>query len=523
MDLYEAKEHNIKAYKKSLELIKNSRAFRYYYFKDNFYSFALYYFSDYFKYPSADFHKQWCKDLQWEKNNFIIWARWIWKSVFIVIYMVWLIVYSKRHFILFYSYEAKGASGKLFDLVVHLQTNQRLIQDFGQLYNTKRKKEEAEKKTVWEFITSHGEVQDRVKVKSMSMWETARWLLYKQYRPDCIILDDIDNILSVKNPDVIDKNYDFLKWEVFGALDIDYKIVWLWNVISADGLVPRHKRDIDWNEKWTLSEVPIMKDNEIIWDRYVHTDEEAQEWLDRGVRKVSLESIKREQGENFKPNYLLIPHISSWNPVFNHDILQSIVSIKWTSDTKYNGLVYYKDPSPDLIWGVDTALWWENGDYSTITIRNYNLELVASYRGKIPPDKLSEIIKYLVDKWYEGLIWIENNNTWISTIDNLKNEYRYSRLLYSQKSIDNITNRPTNRYGFNTNAKSKVLIIEKLRSMIENRELTEFDEHSIQDLLNYYYDSKLSTNALKGAYDDCVISNAICLHMYNQPRQYIFA
>jgi len=48
----------------------------------------------------------------------------------------------------------------------------------------------------------------------MSMGITARWLLYWNkewaYRPDLLILDDIDILESVRNPEIIDKNEEFL-------------------------------------------------------------------------------------------------------------------------------------------------------------------------------------------------------------------------------------------------------------------------------------------------------------------------
>lgn len=51
------------------------------------------------------------------------------------------------------------------------------------------------------------------------------------------------------------------------------------------------------------------------------------------------------------------------------------------------------------------------GDYATITIRDRERKLYATYRGHIAPDQICEIIDWLREQGYKGKIGIENNNT----------------------------------------------------------------------------------------------------------------
>ena len=517
MNLYEIKSKDINKYKEVKRKIYEDKAFRKKYFEKNFHSFCLFYFSHYFTSKWADFHKEWCKEFEWNKDMFLIAFRESAKTVFTILYIIWVIAYKKRNFILFYSYERKVSASRLFDIIVNLQTSDRFKNDFWEMFPANWKKtEELQKKSVWEFITTN-----KIKLKAMSMSETSRWLLYMNSRPDLLILDDIDNTRSVRNPEMIDKNEDFLTWEVYGWLDWDARIIWLWNIISNDWLVPRNRRNVENDDKWYLSFKPIIENWKIVWDRFVETDKEKEEWSKRWIQKISLEDKKRKQKENYDPNFLLIPNVIIWNPVFDHNILKELPSIEWKQDRRYKWLVFYKEPTERLFWGVDTSWWGADWDYSTIIIRNENLDLVARFKEKIAPDLLADVIIYIIEKGYKWLIWIESNNTGISTILKIR-QSKYRNLLYVEKAIDKITAKPTQKFWFNTNAKSKPLIINLLEEYLREWVVDEFDEDSKMDMFNYYYDEKWSTNALKGSHDDLVIANAICLFMHNQPKKIIF-
>jgi len=57
---------------------------------------------------------------------------------------------------MYYCYDKKKANARLYDIVVQLQTNRKLIIDFGNLFpNTSNKQEETQKKSVSEFITAN--------------------------------------------------------------------------------------------------------------------------------------------------------------------------------------------------------------------------------------------------------------------------------------------------------------------------------------------------------------------------------
>lgn len=64
--------------------------------------------------------------------------------------------WGERKYVNVDSYDKNNAESILFDVVTELQTNQQLIQEFGQLYNAPRTKEQAALKRISNFITNNG-------------------------------------------------------------------------------------------------------------------------------------------------------------------------------------------------------------------------------------------------------------------------------------------------------------------------------------------------------------------------------
>ena len=492
-----------KKFKQALQLLEKwNKADRVNFFKkkdpSRFLLWWFYYYRNEFVTKLADFHYEWIEALFTWNNVFIEGFRWSIKTTIIIAYETYEISNWFCKFVNWQSFDDSASTRNTTNIALKL-LNPLLVNDYWKILAlTWWNKEDLQKKSVWNFDTTNW-----IKVMATSLWQKLRWAVSKNARPDRLIIDDIDVNDSVRNPELIDKNYTKLTWETFWALTKEGKsqIIFLWNTIWADWIVPRFRKEKASSKWWILFHQPLMKWWEVVWDFF---------------KPETIEKIKADEWElAFNQNYLLIPLISNWNPVFQQEKFTNIKELQYKTDTRYKELRIYKKPETNIFWGVDTALWGEWWDYSVISIRNQNLELIATYKAKIAPDLLDDVINYIVWLWYRGLIWIENNNTWIATITKAKERPRAS-LLYREKQIDKITARPVKKFWFNTNAKSKHLIINNLEEYIRKDLITEFDERSINDYINYYYDEKGSTNALKGSHDDFVIADAICLFMTSQ-------
>jgi hypothetical protein len=87
--------------------------------------------------------------------------RWSAKTTYVIIYTIKSICYNLKHFIMFFTAEQGKSVARLYDIIIHLQTNQRLIEDFWELFpDNKTKTDENwqkanQKKSIPEFITTN--------------------------------------------------------------------------------------------------------------------------------------------------------------------------------------------------------------------------------------------------------------------------------------------------------------------------------------------------------------------------------
>lgn len=300
-----------------------------------------------------------------------------------------------------YSYEIESSREMLFDLAVQLQTNERLISDFGQLYFSTSNLKKSQKKTVWEFIT-----ENEVKIKAMSIWKTPRGKKFicskwKAHRPDFIGLDDIDVDKSVRSVEVVEKNYNWIKWELFGWLSQTAKVVFLWNVINDDWIVPRFREDYKNNKDWIIYWIPIRLNWEVTWDRFVPTDDDAEiinKFIkDKSKQVISLQKKRRDQWEIwYNQNFNLIPYVS-WNPIIKKS------NIKYYLDLPSNvSVIFWIDPAFSLKTNTDSMA----------------LTITAHYKWKE-----GLVYKYILDSMEFN--WDEKDeNLFVSKVENLYHRYK---------------------------------------------------------------------------------------------------
>ncbi len=191
---------NKEDFRKLFEEILEDKEKRVYACRKNIALFSLYYFSHYHLFEMPDFHSDMYQDLNFDN---LVGAMWIMyresaKTSLGKIGLAHMICYERKKFIIWVSYDQRKASSNLYDVAFALQTNQKIIDDFGQLFFEKDMDIDEEnhrfskKKSVKEFITSN-----KIKVIAYSTGMNIRGEVYDSYRPDMIIMDDIENSKTV--------------------------------------------------------------------------------------------------------------------------------------------------------------------------------------------------------------------------------------------------------------------------------------------------------------------------------------
>lgn len=247
--------------------------------------------------------------------------------------------------------------------------------------------------------------------------------------------------------------------------------------------------------------------------------------------------------------------LASGNPVFDIDVLRRMDNYarKWlkTADPMFGqvvrkegdiGLGSYmfeqvprlqedKDPAPLKIWdlpqdgekyviGVDvsegkleqTTKGKEN-DYSVIDVtRLRDLKTVARWRGHIDPDLLGGVA-YNIGMFYnKALIAVEVNNHGLTTVQSLRNKF-YPNLYHRKNSEEQQFQERTSLMGWQTNRKTKKVIIQNLVHAIRDGDILDLDLTFIRECMTYIRDDQGFTDAQEGCFDDTVMAKAIALKM----------
>lgn len=145
------------------------------------------------------------------------------------------ILYGYKHYILILSDSTDQAEGFLEDIKTELEDNANIIQDFGQLKGDK----------VWRtgsILTSTD-----IKVEAIGSGKKVRGRRHRNWRPDLIVLDDIENDENVNTSDQRKKLKNWFDKAVSKAGDTYTDIVYIGTILHYDSLLssvlnnPRYK------------------------------------------------------------------------------------------------------------------------------------------------------------------------------------------------------------------------------------------------------------------------------------------
>ncbi len=121
-------------------------------------------------------------------------------------YVLHQICFGRRHFIIIGSDTEDLASDLTGYVYLELLYNERLHQDFGELVRPN--------KAVDDFVT-----RNDVRVKARGRGQRLRGLKHKQWRPDLVILDDLENDVNVRNPNIVQQILDWVQSAVYPAIE----------------------------------------------------------------------------------------------------------------------------------------------------------------------------------------------------------------------------------------------------------------------------------------------------------------
>lgn len=391
--------------------------------EQSFLLFAIYYFKDYFKYPIAEYHKDFATDCHELADNKIREVAWIAyresaKTTFAKLFIIWLIAYNKRKYINIDSYDKENAERILFDVAFELVNNARLRQDFGVLFSKQRGIDEVKQNRINNFITENG-----IRVEAHSTQESVRGRIHLNQRPDALVCDDIETNKTKDSPAYTKAVRDHIT-EALAGIAPEGFILYLGNYITEAGniqwLMERAKTD----HKLRIRNIPIIIDGKPAWEaKYALTDAEAQ-----ATGKVSIEDKRRQLGSQVFSYEMMNQPIDDSIAEFKREFLQ-VATLDDIKHFTYNTFVT-----------IDTAVSEKtSADFTGITINRVTTEnkwYHTTYRLKVNPKGLIDHIFYVWQTYNPITIGIEKTTYLLAVKPFLDDEMRKRNIFVHITELD---------------------------------------------------------------------------------------
>lgn len=223
------------------------------------YFFAIY-FSQHIEYPMAPFHEDFFSITEDETIPLavILAFRGSAKStIFSVCYPIWAVTgHLHKKFVLILTQTQYQARKILDNIKSQLEDNELLKADIGPF---------TEFGNEWSAMSI---ILERYGARIMvaSTEQSIRGILYKQYRPDVIVLDDVEDLASIKTQEGRDKLYDWYTGDVVPLGDLQTRIFLLGTRLHQDDLPNRLIEQIKKKKlRGVIKVIPIVINKQSTW------------------------------------------------------------------------------------------------------------------------------------------------------------------------------------------------------------------------------------------------------------------
>lgn len=281
-----------------------------------------YYFAQYYTCEPAAFHKKATKRIMRNNRWYEVraWSRELAKSARSMMEIIKLALTRKIRNVLLISNSADNAERLLLPFMANLEENQRIIQDYG-----------AQKKPgSWE--TGEFTCQCGCSFRAIGAGQSPRGTRNKNFRPDFILIDDIDTDEECRNLERIKAKWKWLEEALIPTMSVsgNYRILFNGNIIAADCCITRAIVKAEELKVKGIGHVDIIN----IRDKNGHStwpEKNSEEDIDLFLSLVSASAAQKEFFNN---------------PVAEGEVFKEIAYGKVPALSKFKFLVIYGDPAP---------------------------------------------------------------------------------------------------------------------------------------------------------------------------------
>src|SRR3989344_9665373 len=153
-----------------------------------------------------------------------------------VAYVLWAVFgIQQKKFVILVGQTEQKARSYLMNIRRQLENNELLKKDLGPF---------DEEKGPW-GATALTIRKLNAKIMITSVGQSIRGSLHNEHRPELIILDDVEDIESVRNQENRDKLFDWFTGEIIPAGSKETRFIVIGNILHNDGLIRRFQKNIE--------------------------------------------------------------------------------------------------------------------------------------------------------------------------------------------------------------------------------------------------------------------------------------
>lgn len=270
-----------------LAKIQKDRAFRIGLTKESHQWFFMTYLRHHMEFPFAPFQKEMFRLSEDSAVPLVttVAFRGSGKStIYSMSFPIWAVLSGRKKFVLIISKTEAQVKQIMYNIKAELEGNPQLVADYGPM-NTG---------DVWNELTLVLP-NYTARIVGLSGDSSLRGLRHLSYRPDLIIVDDVEDLDSVRSSDVRKKRYRWFKSELIPAGSESTQIYIVGNLLHKDSLVSRLREEIE------------SGDIKGIYRHYPIVENERPTWSARFRNTAGIEELKLKIGDNraFQREYML--------------------------------------------------------------------------------------------------------------------------------------------------------------------------------------------------------------------------
>ena len=178
-----------------------------------------------------------------------------------------------------------------------------------------------------------------------------------------------------------------------------------------------------------------------------------------------------------------------------------------------------RQPAHRYVVAIDSSSG-RGDDYSAIQVIDVDaFEQVAEWQGKMETGLVADEA-YRIGRLYNNAMLVpEVTGGWGLAVDQVLKRYRYPRL-YTRRVIDRLSQKWTDRTGFETQIRTRMMILETLETVLREREFKLYSLRCVNEMGTFVYSERDKPEAQPGCNDDLVLALAIGVHVaVGMPRQ----